>query len=499
MALDIRYRTVAEEITYQRLLIESRSRVFTLAEANEWGRLGDMSPPLIIQAATPVPQAVIDPTHFTPDEVIPAPPKTKIHVKVAKGDTYGRVGDWNIHVHVNGKEQDLPEIGIIRAYLPEAEKKLVPAKARRYRSTFNILRDSLNAGLSPQSLHDALKAWALTIFNQPTSAESEGTVDDETSYLLKAQPATLEVGGKVFKLVPAGEIDVRPLITRVRRKALAGARVESATILTKAKTDARLVVSSAENAYANIRAEIETLRREVASQLPQWVKDSQRPAFFRSQTWYVRLLVTCKVKEIRLTVREWNRILYWNAIPIDPRINWDANYHEDHKMPLWLRLNPGGRYTLEDVSHGSDGWSTVHTANRTCMALQALPPAIKTNNDLINLEAAISRGLQVVNLNSPLSQGWSDYWPDFKAQLPVTVKKWIVGDINIHPTRLNQTMAQWQVIYPNYTWDRVETIEEEAQGMFNVDNYRPTPIATPAIPEVNIRAVATPAIPEEER
>lgn len=505
---EIAQRTILQQARYEELSTQSRVRVLNPTEAAEWitlarlrGLVLPVTPATLVDGAIGFTAAEVAYAHGQVAQVaqvpqvaqveapLPVTQRKKITVRISRqAETYR---GWTISVEVNGAPLELPSIGVVKGYLQPDSKRFLPTKQGRYRNTYNICRDALESGLSPQALHDALKAWAVAHETAPSEANSETSLDDETAYLLKAQPATLEVGGKVFKLVPAGEIDVRPLISRVRKKALAGARAEAATITSKAKTDARIVVSGAEDKAAVIRAAVEQMKRDLESQLPGWVKDSARAAFWNNHTrlWNVRLMVSCKVKEIRLTVREWNRILYWNAVPIEMNSGLDSDYHQTHKMPLWLQLLPEGRFNLDNVSHGIDGWTTVHTSHRCCMELQNLPTEVKTNRDLVNLETAISRGLQVVNLNSPLSRDWFSFYPDFKAQIPNMVRKWLRQEIMIAPMRRNQTVDEFRAANPTIMWDRAETIEQEAASMFNVETYTPTAVA-----EGNT-ATVMPAIP----
>jgi hypothetical protein len=490
MAIEVRRRTAEEEALYIQLAREAQTRIFGQVELETYHRLQRLAPFL---AATPMavdPARGIDPVMVTNVNIpvavpVPVPPKDRVYVKVAKGDdSYGR-DSWVISVRINKEEKDLPEALVVRGFLPEKDKHFISARQRRYRSSYNVLQDALRAGLSPQTLHDALKAWVMAAFFS-FSAESTTPIDDETSYLLKAQPATLEVGGKVFKLVPCGEVDVRPLITRVRTKALAGAKAESAVILTKAKTDARLVVSSAEVSAQSIKAEVELLRREASSMLPTWVRDSSRAAYWSGGRWWVQLNVNCRIKEIRLTVSEWRMVFYWNPLTWPVGLSTRdrvEDYYVYHPMHLFVRLNPEGKYTLDDVRHAATSQeSTVHTSReRTCMALQLLPPALNTRSDLIALEKGISRGMQVVNLNSPLSRDYHNFYPDFKAQIPPIVAKWLTGHLNIYPMRTGQSLAAFQEANPSITWDRTESLEQEGAGVFNTDQYQPTPVIQPAV------------------
>lgn len=438
-------RTPEQEVRFQTLQAESTRRVFLNLELAEWQRLQGMAP-----CPTPLPPVT--------------PPRPRIRVKVWRDDYQ----QWQVMMTVGNNGRELPSISVIKSLLPPADKHFLPSRQGRHTRTLNLLRVALDGGLSAQSLHDALRAWVVATEGMPTSAESDSPIlDESTAMLLNAQPATLEVGGKVYKLVPTKELDARPLIKRVRERALSLAMVEGEGIRTRARTDARVVVSEAENRAATLREEVERERRAMGNRAPEWVANSGRSHRWQDGYWYVEMRVLCKVVEIRYTVSSWNRVLHWTPLNVDNRPN---SYYEQWRMPVWVRLREEGHYTKDDISCRGGGYCSTHIDSYMCMELQGLPPVLTSANHLLSLEQIIGRGMQVVNLNSPLNTNPRKYWPPFLEQLPpVPLKLMTCGeraDRYIIPN--GRTIERWQAEHPDITWDRSELIEQEAATIFHV-------------------------------
>lgn len=438
------YRTPEQEVRFREYCRRYDTNELSPEQWTEYVNLGAMQ---ACPTGIPVPVAV--------------PPRPRIKVKVWRDD----YREWQVSIKVGGQNRDLPTIAVIKSLLPPSDKHFLPSRQGRYSRTLNLLRVALNAGLSAQSLHDALRAWVVATEGATTNVESDIPILDEgTAALLNAMPATLEVGGKVYKLVPTKEIDSRPLIKRVRDRAITLAKVEGDAIRGRATTDARVVVREAESRAATLRAEVERERAAVTLRAPEWVINSGRPHCYRDGCWNVEMKVLCRVKEIRYTVGVWNRVLYWN--PLD---NGRPNsYYETWRMPVWVRLREGGIYTKDDIS--CKGFCSTHIESYMCMELQGLPPTLQSAEHLLSLEQIIGRGMQVVNLNSPLNTNVKRYWPAFLEQLPpVPIKLMTSGeraDRYIIPG--GRTVETWRAAYPGVTWDREELIEQEAATIFHV-------------------------------
>jgi len=406
------------------------------------------------------------------------PPRTYVRVHRDQYNT------WNVSVKVGTENRDLPSIAVIKSLLNPADKHFLPSRQGRYRGTLGILRIALNAGLSAQSLHDALRAWVMATENRITEAESSipaTGIDEATSVLLRAQPATLEVGGRVFRLVPSNEVDVRPLITRVRQRTIAQARVETDALRERARTDARVLTTEAERQAARTRAEAEEIARRAGAKVPDWVRDSGRPHYYSSGYWNVELRVNCYLRDIRFLVREWGTILHWKPIVV---ANHNPDWYAQRKCPLWFRVSEDGRYDKNSITSGD--WDTPHIGSFMCMELQNQPPVIKEYYHLINLEKAISRGMQVLNLNSPLSRAVDNYFPAIKEQIPVIPIKMLRGDVAIQPE--SRTLAMFREANPSITWDSAETLAEENNGVFSVDN--PVPVLSTTVDRTQLQEVA---------
>ena len=394
--------------------------------------------------------------------VPPAPrPAPRVRVRVWRDD----YNQWQVGVAVGGNNRDLPSVAVVKSLLPPADKHFLPSRVGRHRSTLYALRTALEGGLSAQSLHDALRAWVVAAEGAATNVQSDSPIlDESTAALLNAMPATLEVGGKVYRLVPTKELDARPLIKRVRERALNLARVEGEGIRTRARTDARVVVSEAEARASTLRMEVERERAAIGNRAPEWVVNSGRPHQYMDGYWYVEIKVLCRVREIRYTVSSWNRVLYWTPLNGDK----PNSYYETWRMPVWVRLRPDGHYTKDDIS--CRGFCSTHIESYMCMELQGLPPTIQSAAHLTTLEGIVSRGMQVINLNSPLNTNPKKYWPAFLEQIPPVPLKLLTSgertDRYIIPN--GRTIERWQAENPSIVWDRSELIEQEVATIFRV-------------------------------
>ncbi len=506
-------RTMEQEVWYQvRDAIHTDGRMMPDVEWAEYLRLQLMAPyitnnPVDAISATPTPTVRTAEQEerwiylrtttipWTPEdrqeyerlgrlEPHPHPLPVRTHVQVHR-DSYN---NWSVSVRVGTEQKDLPSIAVIKALINPADKHWLPSRQGRRHSTLRLLKVALEGGLSAQSLHDALRAWVMATENQVTDAESSipaSGVDAATATLLRAQPATLEVGGRVFRLVPAREIDVRPLITRVRQRTIAQARVETDALRERARTDARVVTGEAERQAARMRAEAEEAARRAGAKVSDWVRDSGRPHYYASERWYVEMKVNCFLRDIRFLVREWGVVLHWNPTRVaNHEIAWYSL--NENKCPLWFRVTEDGRYDKNSI-FGSD-WDTPHIGSYMCMELQNQPPVIRSIEHLVALEKAINRGMQVLNLNSPISRRVDNYHPAIKEQIPSIPAQFLKGDINIVPGVAS--IEEWQMINPRITWDNAESLVEEGRGTFNVGDPVPTLPVPPRIEPTVVQELA---------
>lgn len=462
MAMPPVARTREQEDRLAILNRESSERPFSTAEGSEWFGLRDMSP-------------------YVPDpNDPPLPRRDRVSVRVVRVSAEG--GDrssWTIEVRINGNQVDFPKSQVIRGLLSDEDKRFLPARGKRYENTLRVLQQALREGLQPQSLHDSLKAWAISTLQQGTEATSDTNLDEVTAHLLRVQPATLEVGGRVYKLIPAGSVDTRPLIARVRKKALAGVSMEATSIREGATRDARIVVNEATDRADNIREQIEAERRRASITVPAWVVRSGRPSYWDGSYWNVEMRLKCEVKEIRFLIQRWEAILFWNPlIPLEVgRLGPERFFNQEgNKLSVWLRLSPGALH-LDNVRVKSGHPTVTHiSTSKACMALQGLPRVVDSIEGLMSLEASLSRGMRVVNLNSPLDTTIHNYLPAFRDQLPEVVTKLLRHAIEIDSyTRIDRYLE----LYPDVTWDRTESVIDEARGVFNVET--PAPVIEPAL------------------
>lgn len=480
-------RTSEQEDRYQEINLLANMRELTRAERDEYASLRYLNP-----------------------FIAPVGARTRVKVTVKASPNNG-YGGWSIAINVLRAGKAWAGIALpsyimltIRGLVPDSEKHWFSGRARGDRG----IQEILEAGCSPIVIKDALTAWIVAKESQVTEASGDTVIEDEALSLLRMMPATLEVGGKVFRLVPTREVDVRPLITRIRGKVINASKVEGEAIKVRASTDARMVVSEAERRASRIREEIAALQRNQGSKVPEWVRLSGRPHYFFDGGWFVEVRIGCKVTDIRFTLSEWNTILHWSPIVVKGEA-----YYRTHPMRGWVRLREEGNYDVGNIFLKE--WDTTHISHSaTCMHLQGLPASLDSLENLNGLESCLTRGMQVVNLNSPLNRVVGGYYPDFLEQLPVTVVEWLKGNVGIR----GGTLAGFKASHPEIaTWSSEETIEQEVDSTFRVDDPRiihPSPVvATPPMQAPHVAAierglrrayeaagqVAMPAIPERER
>lgn len=448
-------RTAEQEDRMKELELKSHGAILTREESREYDSL------------------IVLTSYIAPEGA-----RTRVRVKVKKVDRGYRGTSWGITVEVIRARESwtpipLPSTVALKPYIPEAERHFISG-----RTSF---QESLDSGLNPTSLKDALMEWVRVKESQPAETIGDSQIDDEAISLLRMMPAMLEVGGKVFRLVPTGEADVRPLITRVRERALTVAKRESAEIKGRATTDAKIVVKEAEDRARIIRNEIEELRREEGQKPPDWIKGI--PHFLQDGAWCVEMRVACQITDVRYTINSWQTVLHWKPLVIPGK---DLSYYNSRRMPLWLRLGENGAYNLDSVFMRN--WTVAHISHRCCMELQGLPPRINNLADFMALQIAISRGMTVVNMNSLLDRSLMAYYPDFKEQLPPVIVGWLQGVIRIQSERL--TLAQHKLTHPSVTWDAEEGIVQESDSTFRVDDPR---LIRPAVTATGMTANTTAA------
>jgi hypothetical protein len=405
------------------------------------------------------------------DSVVPLIPAKKIRVKVYQSEGYGsRI--WSVEIAIlttNSTDPrgyvsnalNPPPPAIVKAFLPPNCKKYMSGRGRYGTSA---IREALNQGCPPQAMHDALKAWAFSVHgNNNTSVESESSVElDEQKALLRIQPATMIVGGKVYRLVPTGEADATSLIKKIRKQAIEVSKVESKLIIDKAGIDGRMIISQAQEEVANMQVKVNSLRRELGQMPPNWLVDSHRPILKRTDSrWAVQLSLSPWIREIRFTIPYWdNTVLFWD--PLRPH---NEEFYKDGRMPAWVVIGSEGAYSIQSVYMTT--WVTTHIGRTGCMELQNMPARLQSLNDLMNLERAVNRGIQVVNLNSPLQTDTQNYWPEFREQLPPTVISLLRRDISIDPSH-GTTMEAYFNARPTLRPNRTETARAEQAMVFSV-------------------------------
>ena len=344
-------------------------------------------------------------------------PLPRVTVRIHKEGAGTYRGAWQFDLKVDGQPKQVPRSTLtVKQFLPKEYKQSLRVIRNSSYNTETELQRVLEEGTIPtRILADALKAYLVSKLEQAQDVQVDSRADAEDIALLKAQPATLLVGGVAWQLVPAGGRDMRAQLKGIRARVKKGAADEVARLKEQGAAEAKLVVRSAELQAEAQRKDLAKLKaaveREAASRPPQWLLDSKRMFRLRGAgEWEVEINVLAKVLRVELTAPSWgNVLLSWAALPL-------TSYE---KLECRLRVQQDGNYDLSYV-YASDprGCAPHISVDSLCMTLQGLPATISSAEDITIVQAAISRGMEVVNLASLLNYTPNEWLPSLKKQMP---------------------------------------------------------------------------------
>lgn len=386
----------------------------------------------------------------------------RYHVRVRNEGRQGRPS-WRFDLRKDGFVVDgPPNKRALVPFLPAPWDKRILANRRRYHQNYDFgLNECLADGMAPQLAADALKAWLVMSDEQPTEANAiEHGGPDETALLLaKAQPAILTAGGFSYRLVPCHGVDHKPKFQTIARKLKEIAEAQVASIKEQARVSAQAAIADARGEAEQVREEIAQLRAGMGNQPPPWVRNTGKAVHWSNMgSWEVELHVGINIREIVDTIDRWNSILVWHPIIQGPLI-----------ARAWVPVDIEGRYSFESIHMDAEAGNTVHlSTRRACMHLQGLPSMLNGAAALARLENAISRGMQVVNLNSPLA--YEDFNRSYREQLPPAVRSILSNRAFVHnEVDRYPTIAAFLAARPaQASWNEVRTIREEAEETFTL-------------------------------
>lgn len=413
----------------------------------------------------------------------PARPATRVKVRVHR--TRDGYNNWQWTISVDGRNREMPSTRKLRPYIPSQYRVGLRWTSASYRSG-NSIRECLESGSLPaQILADAIRAHYIAGLERANEAESEGDPAEQAS-LARMQPAILAVGGLSYRLVPVGSADLRAPLRAIRKQAREVAQAEAQQLTASAIADAQTVVQQAEQRARLIRAEIDALRARAGRAMPpEWLLSTGRwmqPDLNYPANWIVRMRISLQITSIQLSVPRWNSILSWDPLPLAERdLLLGTN---GSLLEVKVSIGPEGAYVFRHIGCvGSQ--QTPHITDSCCMELQARPLVLTTERQVQELESALGRGMQVVNMNSLLGRVYDQYHPLIKKQLPPAIVEMIK-----HTRQWPTEAACTRALYPadRVSWQRETSFDEEAEMVFN----------TGRMPEA-IRLATTVTVPEPER
>lgn len=388
---------------------------------------------------------------------VPAAPRPRLRV------TIRRLPDgqqWSITATYGGDRQTIPLTSQIKPFLPANYRAHLTATSNRYTSE-EYLNDALNAGNIPtQIMADAIRACIHARLTQAADITVEQPNDSDIA-LLEAQPATLMVAGRAWRLVPTGQpTDMRSILATVRRQVRDNAAVEATRIREAANNESRMVIEAAELRAETIREQLNEERAALRVTFPEWLANSGRPIWRFDGHIHAMIRVQCHIEHIQYNVSEWQTTLYWN------RANAE-HFNGGYELMCSVRIGEQGQYSMEGIScYGEYG--APHIAHRCCMALQGLPTVLDNATKLEKLETILNRGMKVINLNSLLDRSINHWHPCIIAQIPEPVRQMLTGARHYPGTDSAGTRHERMIDFPTgeRTWNRAVSVADEALETF---------------------------------
>lgn len=370
--------------------------------------------------------------------------------------------------HINGPGDKRALI----PFLPAPWDKVLMADRSRYQRGFvQGLRACLSAGMAPQLAADALKGWMVINEGVPMEAEAAdvGGPDETALLLAKAQPAILTAGGFSYRLVPVHGVDHKPSYQKIARKMKQIAEAQTAGIVEAAKQSARIAIADAREEANAAREEMAALRRNMGNHAPAWIRDTGRAVRWASTAgrWEIELFIGLKITEIVDTIEPWNVTLVWRPI-LSPR---DLSTTRN-KARAWVPISADGTYDFRAIHLANGMGNTVHiSTGSTCMHLQGLPTSIGNIDHIRSLENALTRGMQVINLNSPLEYG--DFNEVYAQQIPPAVRDMLSAGRRSFPHNASGAYLSLenyvqQALRGVASWQETRTLREEADETFTL-------------------------------
>lgn len=320
------------------------------------------------------------------------------------------------------------------------------ARSSTYISTHTDLASVIAACKQQQR---AIKAadWTKAILSA-MHTRSIGRDDySEVELVAHTGPAFLSMGNHVFQLSAVDLLQTGPrALPALRNSVMAHAKEEATTILEEADLRARDIRAKAQADANRVQRETEraretlnTLREEARSfQIaPAWVRDNGIPHHYYRETYWangeharyhlnIHFHAAIRLSTFEFTFSRLDNTT--NDIIDTHRRTWNARRHHPILVPLSIKINSDGTYSLRELHILKPFKGTMPHIDygSSCMSIGDAPPTLTSVNHLNTLKACIERVHATVNLSSLLGD-WINWHTAFKRAIPPHVRA-VIGD-----------------------------------------------------------------------
>lgn len=220
-------------------------------------------------------------------------------------------------------------------------------------------------------------------------------------------------GDNIYKLVPVGVAGASRALRAARQKAMEQAQLEAQTITEDAQKAADVLIKAAAKEREQAVKVREKAEKEIGAIPPVDLRMTGRPLMYNrlSQKWSVGLNLGIRFREF---------VYEYVALGQQRRHVWPAkNPDGKHRIVrAWVPVNNDGTYAVTSVHVDRLETALPHINQASaCMAPADIPHRLRSENDVLELEDAITFCMRRVDLHSLYSS--PTYWAEpYKEMIP---------------------------------------------------------------------------------
>jgi hypothetical protein len=280
-------------------------------------------------------------------------------------------------------------------------------------------------------------------------------------------PAFLSIGGKMFRLNPAGESNSQlKVLERMRKGAVTAITTQREAMLAAAKRESEIVRNQIAGERALLDHDREVFRREQGDRfiIPDWLIGYPVIRSDRTSSVVVQLRFNFQPTEFSIHSLTWH-----SGDPDDDDraqeehygdYRWRAIDAEPFMAYFWLKFDlRTGVYALENAYMDAAGGVLPHANHgQFCCQPQGLPERINGGESLQRVIRAVERTFKVVNLGSLLTN-IRDWRPEVLAFVPDGLREWLpaFGVEDGTPNPVDYGAVEIPTERGNQIWEAPET------------------------------------------